>query len=159
MRNDLSNIPRKETQGKRAEYVRSRKLAYSTVGTPDYIAPEVFGQEGYSETIDWWSVGAILYEMLVGSPPFYAEEPSLTCQKIIQWKKTLKIPSNSNLSPEAVDILRRLMTDASNRLGANGVQEIKDHPFFKGIDWQNLRKTKSPYIPKVKNEVDFSRFD
>jgi serine/threonine kinase 38 len=64
---------------KRYEYKRNRKLAYSTVGTPDYIAPEVFKREGYSETADWWSVGAILYEMMVGYPPFFSDEPSITC--------------------------------------------------------------------------------
>lgn len=54
-------------------------MAYSTVGTPDYIAPEVFGQKGYTETVDWWSIGAILFEMLVGYPPFFSDEPSITC--------------------------------------------------------------------------------
>ena len=64
---------------KRIEYKRQRKLAYSTVGTPDYIAPEVFGQHGYTETVDWWSVGAILFEMMVGYPPFFSDDPSVTC--------------------------------------------------------------------------------
>jgi serine/threonine kinase 38 len=73
---------------KRLGYKRSRQLAYSTVGTPDYIAPEVFGQQGYDETVDWWSVGVILFEMLVGYPPFFSDEPSITCQKIIHWKKS-----------------------------------------------------------------------
>jgi serine/threonine kinase 38 len=86
MRNDLSNIPKKSEVitskailNKRTEYLRNRKLAYSTVGTPDYIAPEVFGQQGYDETVDWWSCGAILFEMLVGYPPFISDEPSITC--------------------------------------------------------------------------------
>ena len=105
---------------KRVEYKRSRKLAYSTVGTPDYIAPEVFGQCGYNETVDWWSVGAILFEMLVGYPPFFSDEPSVTCQKILHWKKTLNIPAEVNLSPEASDILKRFMCDADDRLGAKG---------------------------------------
>jgi len=131
MRNDLSNVS-KETASKnpalskvqanrRAEYIRSRKLAYSTVGTPDYIAPEVFGQQGYSETVDWWSAGAILFEMMVGYPPFFSDEPSITCQKILHWKKTLSIPEESKLSPEAKDLLKRLLCDAENRLGCNGV--------------------------------------
>jgi serine/threonine kinase 38 len=67
---------------KRIEFKRIRKLAYSTVGTPDYIAPEVFGNEGYSEIVDWWSVGAIMFEMMVGYPPFFSEDPSVICQKI-----------------------------------------------------------------------------
>jgi serine/threonine kinase 38 len=64
---------------RRAEFKRNRQLAYSTVGTPDYIAPEVFGNQGYTETVDWWSIGAILFEMLVGYPPFFADDPSITC--------------------------------------------------------------------------------
>ena len=144
---------------KRVEYKRSRKLAYSTVGTPDYIAPEVFGQCGYNETVDWWSVGAILFEMLVGYPPFFSDEPSVTCQKILHWKKTLNIPAEVNLSPAATDILKRFMCDADDRLGTKGVQEIKEHPFFKGMDWENLRAKHSSYRPKVGDEIDCSRFD
>ena len=92
MRNDLANITQEKDAisqrnpqmdrnraNKRAEYVRHRQLAFSTVGTPDYIAPEVFGQQGYNETVDWWSCGAILFEMLVGYPPFFSDEPSVTC--------------------------------------------------------------------------------
>lgn len=80
----LDDMPRNENlnkviANKRYEYKRVRKLAYSTVGTPDYIAPEVFGQQGYNETADWWSVGAILFEMMVGYPPFFSDEPSVTC--------------------------------------------------------------------------------
>lgn len=91
-----------------------------------------------------------MFEMMVGYPPFFSDEPSVTCQKIMQWKKTLNIPEESNLSPEARDILKRLLCDADDRLGANGVEEIKKHPFFKGIDWDNLRNLKSPFVPNVK---------
>jgi serine/threonine kinase 38 len=77
--------------------------------------------------------------MMVGYPPFFSDEPTITCQKIMQWRKTLNIPEESNLTPEARDILKRLLCDADNRLGANGVEEIKAHPFFKGLDWDNLR--------------------
>jgi serine/threonine kinase 38 len=68
------------------------------VGTPDYIAPEVFGPRGYDETVDWWSVGVILFEMLVGYPPFFSDDSSITCQKILHWKKTLVIPPEAHLS-------------------------------------------------------------
>ena len=144
---------------RRIEYKRSRQLAVSTVGTPDYIAPEVFGQCGYNETVDWWSVGAILFEMLVGYPPFFSDDPSVTCQKILHWRKTLNIPPEANLSPAATDILKRLLCDADHRLGQTGVDEIKSHPFFEGIDWDNLRNVRSPYQPDLTSDDDCRRFD
>lgn len=153
-----SNMSRSQFT-KRVEYKRQRKLAYSTVGTPDYIAPEVFGQHGYTETVDWWSVGAILFEMMVGYPPFFSDDPGVTCQKILHWKKTLSIPAEANLSPEAADLLKRFMCDAECRLGLRGFDEIKAHPFFRGLDWESLRKKPSPYRPKVGDEIDCSRFD
>ena len=115
---------------------------------------------GYNETVDWWSVGAILFEMLVGYPPFFSDDPSITCQKILHWKKTLNIPPEAHLSPAATDILKRLLCDTENRLGAHGgVAEIKAHPFFEGIDWKTLRNAKSPYIPDIKSDEDCHRFD
>lgn len=166
MRSDLSNIAKNQNPNmgrnqanKRAEYVRNRKLAFSTVGTPDYIAPEVFGQKGYNETVDWWSCGAILFEMLVGYPPFFSDEPSITCQKILQWRKTLTIPEEAKLSPEATDILKRLLCDTENRLGTGGIHEIKNHPFFRGLDWEKLREMQSPFQPVVKDDEDCTRFD
>lgn len=149
----------KHLQSKRMEYKRARQLAFSTVGTPDYIAPEVFGQCGYNESVDWWSCGAILFEMLVGYPPFFSDDPSITCQKILQWRKTLNIPPEANLSPAATDLLKRLLCDADHRLGANGVDEIKAHPFFEDIDWENMRKMKSPYKPELSSDEDCRRFD
>eukprot|EP00743_Colponemidia_sp_Colp-15_P000587 GILK01000659.1.p1 GENE.GILK01000659.1~~GILK01000659.1.p1 ORF type:complete len:505 (+),score=87.31 GILK01000659.1:204-1517(+) len=140
---------------------RNRKLAFSTVGTPDYIAPEVFAHTGYGEECDWWSVGVILFEMLVGYPPFYAEDPSLTCQKIMQWRRTLVIPFEARLSREATDLIKRLICDSPNRLGSgpDNVEEIKRHPFFRGIDWDNLRNTTAPNMPEVYGETDTRNFD
>ena len=94
---------------KRLGYKRDRKLAYSTVGTPDYIAPEVFGPKGYDETVDWWSIGVILFEMLVGYPPFFADDSTITCQKILHWRRTLVIPPEANLSDEATDLIEKLI--------------------------------------------------
>jgi len=138
---------------------RCRQLAYSTVGTPDYIAPEVFGQQGYNESVDWWSVGVILFEMLVGYPPFYSEDPSVTCQKIMHWKKTLHIPAEAGLSAEAADLIRKLIRDQSERLGSSGVADIMTHPFFAGISWETLRNSRPPYVPEVRGETDTSHFD
>jgi serine/threonine kinase 38 len=83
--------------------------------------------------------------MLVGYPPFFADEPSVTCQKILHWKKTFVIPKEANLSANATDLLNKMITDADARLGRNGADEVKAHPFFHGFDWTNLRKRKAPY--------------
>lgn len=129
------------------------------MGTPDYIAPEVFGKTGYTETVDWWSLGVILFEMLVGYPPFFSEDPSLTCQKILNWRKTFVIPPEANLSPASIDLLRRLISDPNERLGVNGVEEIKAHPFFAGIDWKRIRDKKAYFIPELKSNTDTTYFD
>ena len=144
---------------RRPEYRRNRKLAYSTVGTPDYIAPEVFGKGGYNETVDWWSIGVIMFEMLVGYPPFFSDDPSITCQKILHWRKTLVIPREANLSPAAVDLLQRFICDPSDRIGARGVDEIKSHPFFAGVDWDYLFESEAPWVPDLSCETDTSNFD
>ena len=85
---------------------RNRKLAYSAVGTPDYVAPEVQGKIGYTETVDWWSLGVILFEMLVGYPPFASETPRETWHKIQNWRKYLSIPSDVEVSLSAADLIR-----------------------------------------------------
>jgi len=144
---------------RKLEYKRSRIDAYSTVGTPDYIAPEVFQKQGYDHTCDWWSLGVILFEMLVGYPPFFSDEPSATCQKILHWRKTLVIPREARLSAAAHDLIKRLICDSNSRLGRNGVEEIKQHAFFSSVDWDNIRSLPAPNPPELTGETDTSNFD
>ena len=105
-------------------------IAYSNVGSPDYIAPEIIKNEGYGEEIDWWSVGAIFYEMLVGFPPFFSESIQITCQKIKNYEKYLSIPKERTISPEAKKLIYGFLTEPSRRLGSHGFEEIKKHCFF-----------------------------
>jgi protein-serine/threonine kinase len=84
-----------------------RQLAYSTVGTPDYIAPEIFSGRGYDFSCDWWSLGTIMFECLIGWPPFCAEEPVDTYRKIVEWPKYLHFPPDQPLSRESEDFVRR----------------------------------------------------
>lgn len=137
-----------------------RELAYSAVGTPDYIAPEVLMEQGYGRECDWWSMGVLAFEMLIGYPPFYADDPMMTCRKILFWKDTLRFPEDADISPIAYDLITKLICDRKDRLGTrHGAGEIQNHPFFKGVDWKTISKQKAAYIPEVKNEIDTSNFD
>jgi serine/threonine kinase 38 len=134
-----------------------RKLAYSTVGTPDYIAPEVLAQQGYGQECDWWSLGVIMYECLVGYPPFYADSPMGTCRKIVDWKNTLVIPGTAKgISGDSKDAIHALVTDAATRLDFKGIQT---HPFFNKLDWEHIREKKAAIVPVVKDDLDTSNFD
>ncbi|GAA5856132.1 hypothetical protein JCM8547_002996 [Rhodosporidiobolus lusitaniae] len=135
-----------------------RKLAYSTVGTPDYIAPEIFLQQGYGQECDWWSLGAIMFECLVGYPPFCSENAHDTYRKIIDWRNQLYFPEDVRLSREAEDMIRRMITSADQRLGSGSADEIKNHPFFAGVDWNTIRNIESPFIPQLRSLTDTSYF-
>jgi len=144
-----------------AHWQRNRRsLAFSTVGTPDYIAPEVLLKKGYGMECDWWSVGAIMYEMMVGYPPFYSDDPMQTCRKIVNWKLYLKFPQDAKLSLAAKDLIQRLLCDVDDRIGTQGgVEEIKAHPFFRGVDWEALYEQTPPYNPTVEHELDTQNFE
>lgn len=153
---DAANAPDVTPISKPVNYKKNRKLMYSTVGTPDYIAPEVFAQTGYGFECDWWSLGVIMYECLVGYPPFYAEEPMQTCRKIVNWRRTLTFPPEAGLSPEAEDLMRRMICGVDERLT---FEQIKMHPFFSPIDWDKLSDMQPPIVPNVKGDDDTQNFD
>ena len=139
---------------------KTHQKLYSCVGTAFYVAPEVLNKKGYTQDIDWWSVGVIFYEMLVGYAPFCAQETQEVCSKILRFKEYLQVPNDVKLSKEALDLIYKMISDSNDRLGKNGSEEIKSHPFFKGIDWDNIRNTmKPPFVPDIKNDYDTKYFD
>mmetsp|Transcript_10174 Transcript_10174/g.29607 ORF Transcript_10174/g.29607 Transcript_10174/m.29607 type:complete len:575 (-) Transcript_10174:362-2086(-) len=147
-------------QERQAAYYRNRAVLWSTVGTPDYMAPEVLLETGYSQDCDWWSLGVILYEMLVGYPPFYGDDPMVTCRKILCFQTVLAFPPEAGLSAEAVSLIRALLSDRECRLGRRGADEIKAHPFFAKIDWSRLREPgAAPFVPTVTSATDTANFD
>ncbi|CAK9311223.1 unnamed protein product [Citrullus colocynthis] len=128
---------------------REHRQKHSVVGTPDYLAPEILLGMGHGVTADWWSVGVILFEMLVGIPPFNAENPQQIFDNIINrdipWPK---VPDE--MSYEAHDLIDKLLTENSvQRLGATGAREVKEHPFFKDINWETLARQKAMFIPSA----------
>lgn len=126
------------------------------VGTPEYLAPELLKGEGYGKTVDWWTLGVLLYEMLTGLPPFYDENTNEMYRKILT--APLNFPGYDVVPPAARDLLTKLLDrDPTKRLGVNGSTEIKSHPFFHGIDWKKLLQRK--YEPTFKPNVVSLPFD
>jgi len=128
-------------------------------GTPEYLAPELLLNQGYTKTVDWWTLGVLLYEMMTGLPPFYDENTNEMYRKILY--EPLVFPEDMGV--EARSILTGLLTrDPSRRLGVNGAQDIKNHPFFsRHIDWKKLaaKKIQPPFKPSVASAIDTSNFD
>lgn len=108
---------------------------------------------------DWWSLGVILYEMLIGYPAFCSEDPLETYSKVLAWRETLVFPRDVPIPPEARELITRFCTCEDERIGKNGVEEIKNHPFLKNTNWDNLRN-EPPAIPvTVKSIDDTSNFE
>ncbi|XP_051113512.1 probable serine/threonine protein kinase IREH1 isoform X2 [Andrographis paniculata] len=141
-----------------SEHQRERRKKRSAVGTPDYLAPEILLGTGHGFTADWWSVGVILFELIVGIPPFNAEHP----QKIFENILNQKIPwpgVPDEMSLEAYDLIDRFLTeDPNQRLGAGGASEVKQHPFFKDINWDTLARQKAAFVPASEGAMDTSYF-
>ena len=141
-------------------YKEKDKKLYTFAGTLEYLAPEIVKEDGYDKSVDWWSLGAILYEMLVGVQPFHNNNQ----QKLLHNIQFKDLTFPDTVSKSAKDLLRKLLHRKPKlRLGSgeNGVEEIKNHKFFKCIDWNKLanKQIKPPFKPKVKFDSDSRNFD
>ncbi|KOC68176.1 Microtubule-associated serine/threonine-protein kinase 2 [Habropoda laboriosa] len=129
-------------------------------GTPEYIAPEVILRQGYGKPVDWWSMGIILYEFLIGCVPFFGDTPeelfAHTVNDDIEWPDEDDWP----VQPEAKDIITALLQQSPrDRLGTGGSHEVKEYPYFYGVNWNSLLRQKAEFVPQLVNDEDTSYFD
>jgi serine/threonine-protein kinase RIM15 len=137
------------------------------VGTPDYLAPETINGVGQDEMSDWWSLGCVMFEFLYGYPPFHADTPDEVFDNILARKIDWPIDEEIQISPEAKDLMNRLMSlDPHERLGANleekyttGGEEIQNHPWFQDINWSTLLEDEAQFVPAPENPEDTEYFD
>ncbi|ESQ30685.1 hypothetical protein EUTSA_v10011190mg [Eutrema salsugineum] len=141
-----------------SEHQLERRDKRSAVGSPDYLAPEILLGTGHGATADWWSVGIILFEFIVGIPPFNASHPQQIFDNILN--RDIPWPSvPEDMSHEARDLIDRLLTeDPHRRLGARGAAEVKQHIFFKDINWHTLAEQKAAFVPDTEDALDTSYF-
>uniref|UniRef100_A0A2K6TMU2 non-specific serine/threonine protein kinase n=1 Tax=Saimiri boliviensis boliviensis TaxID=39432 RepID=A0A2K6TMU2_SAIBB len=128
-------------------------------GTPEYIAPEVILRQGYGKPVDWWAMGIILYEFLVGCVPFFGDTPEELFGQVIS-DEIVWPEGDDALPPDTQDLTSKLLhQNPLERLGTGGAYEVKEHPFFTGLDWTGLLRQKAEFIPQLESEDDTSYFD
>jgi len=142
------------------ESIDEQTVTHTFCGTIEYMAPEILTRTGHGKAVDWWSLGALMYDMLTGAPPFTAENRKKTIEKILKGK--LNLPPY--LTPDARDLIKKLLKrQISQRLGSGlaDADPIKTHPFFKHINWADViaRKLEPPFKPVLASDDDVSQFD
>uniref|UniRef100_A0A452GZF4 Protein kinase N1 n=1 Tax=Gopherus agassizii TaxID=38772 RepID=A0A452GZF4_9SAUR len=129
-------------------------------GTPEFLAPEVLTDTSYTRTVDWWGLGVLIYEMLVGESPFPGDDEEEVFDSIVN--DEVRYPRF--LSTEAIGVMRRLLRrNPERRLGSSerDAEDVKKQPFFRVIDWEALlaRQLPPPFVPIIKGREDISNFD
>ncbi|CRH02885.1 rac-beta serine/threonine protein kinase, putative [Plasmodium relictum] len=142
------------------EGITDNNSAKSLCGTPEYLAPEIIEQVGHGKAVDWWSLGIMIYEMLTGNLPFNSSNRSVLFERI----KYENLTYPKNISPTAIDLLKKLFEKNPNKRLGSGVtdaEEIKRHPFFKSVNWDDVlnKKVKPPFKPPLFNQIDLQNFD
>ncbi|XP_030049071.1 microtubule-associated serine/threonine-protein kinase 4 isoform X2 [Microcaecilia unicolor] len=128
-------------------------------GTPEYIAPEVILRQGYGKPVDWWAMGIILYEFLVGCVPFFGDTPEELFGQVIS--DDINWPEKDEAPPyDSQDLITLLLKqNPLERIGTGGAHEVKQHHFFNNLDWNGLLRQKAEFIPQLESEDDTSYFD
>lgn len=160
-------IKKYATGDKRTFYQAMRKedrtMAFSLVGSPDYMAPEMLSQGGYTHLVDYWSIGCMFFELLAAFPPFGAPSIDEIWVNVYNWKEALERPvytgedSEFNMSNASWDLITRLIAAKDTRYGS--MDQVKAHPWFENGNWDNVRNETPPFIPDLNDEIDTTYFD
>uniref|UniRef100_A0AAZ3PFJ2 Uncharacterized protein n=1 Tax=Oncorhynchus tshawytscha TaxID=74940 RepID=A0AAZ3PFJ2_ONCTS len=142
------------------ESIHDGAVTHTFCGTIEYMAPEILTRTGHNRAVDWWSLGALMYDMMTGSPPFTAENRKKTIDKILKCKVNLP----PYLTLDARDMIKKLLKKSpSQRLGSSvaDCKDIQKHPFFRHINWDDLlnKRCEPPYKPCLQSDEDVSQFD
>lgn len=153
--------PKERREGYRSLREREVNYAKSIVGSPDYMAPEVLKGEEYDFTVDYWSLGCMLFEALAGYPPFAGASVDETWQNLKRWPQVLRKPEyedpNYFLSRRTWDLITRLITTKNNRL--RGINTVQMHDYFREVEFDRLRQERAPFVPELDSDTDAGYFD